>query len=99
MKMGNLICTHCFNLKANTSAQIHDSSIWSPQHDPHTSIQMFREPNPVLMSSYISTRTATPSYGGSFSSMDDLLEEDNSPQMMLTQEQLTLEVSRRLLEL
>nr|AGQ49464.1 C4 protein [Tomato yellow leaf curl virus]AML61061.1 C4 [Tomato leaf curl Sudan virus]ALN12565.1 c4 protein [Tomato yellow leaf curl virus]ALN12573.1 c4 protein [Tomato yellow leaf curl virus]ALN12579.1 c4 protein [Tomato yellow leaf curl virus] len=95
--MGNRISTCLCNSKESTSAQINDSSTWSPQPGQHISIQTFRELNPALTSSHILTRTETPSNGVSFRSMEGPLEGDNNQQMMLTPRRLTLEVSRRLL--
>ncbi|AAR89440.1 C4 protein [Tomato yellow leaf curl Mali virus] len=96
--MGNLICMPLFSSKENTSAQITDSSTWYPQVDQHISIQTFRELNHHLMSSPTSTRMETPSIGESFRSMEGLQGGDNNQQTMLTQQLLTQEVSRKLLE-
>nr|CCH75847.1 C4 protein [Tomato leaf curl Sudan virus] len=95
--MGKHISMCLCNSKESTSAQITDSSTWSPQPGQHISIQTFRELNPALTSSPILTRTETPSNGVSFRSMEDLQEGDNNQPMMLTPKRLTLEVSRRLL--
>nr|AGZ95038.1 C4 protein [Tomato leaf curl Sudan virus] len=96
--MGNHISMCLCSSKESTSAQITDSSTWSPQPGQHISIQTLRELNPALTSSLILTRTETPSNGVSFRSMDEPLEGDNNQPMMLTPQRLTLEVSRRLLE-
>ncbi|CCF77737.1 hypothetical protein [Tomato leaf curl Togo virus - Fontem] len=95
--MASLISTCFSSSKANTSAQITDSSTWYPQPGQHISIRTFRELNPAPTSSPISTKTATPSNGESFRSMDDLQEGVNKQPMMLTPEQLTQEVNKRLL--
>ncbi|AXU38899.1 regulatory protein [Hollyhock yellow vein virus] len=96
--MGNLIFTCSSSSRGNTSARISDSSTWCPQAGQYISIQTFRELNPAPTSSPISTRTETPSNGESFRSMEDLQEEDNRQQMMLTPRHLTPAVSQRLLE-
>nr|QIV15596.1 C4 protein [Apple geminivirus] len=41
--MGSLISTCLSSSKGSTDAQIHDSSIWSPQAGQHISIQTYRE--------------------------------------------------------
>nr|QHB93480.1 AC4 protein [Potato yellow mosaic virus] len=80
MRMGNLISTFLSSSKANTTAQITDSSIWSPQLGQHISIRTFRELNLVSMSSHISTRTEIHWIGENSRSTADLLEEDNNLQ-------------------
>nr|UOF93270.1 AC4 protein [Chayote yellow mosaic virus] len=72
--MGNLICMPSFSLRANTSAKISDSSIWSPQLDQHISIQTFRELSRVPTSSPTSRRTVIASSGESSRSTDVVLE-------------------------
>ncbi|AMP46459.1 AC4 [Deinbollia mosaic virus] len=64
-----------FNSRANTTAQIRDSSTWNPQPGQHITIQTFRELNQAQMSSPISTRTATQPAGENIRSTADLLEE------------------------
>nr|ALN12531.1 c4 protein [Tomato leaf curl Sudan virus]UCC70398.1 AC4 [Chilli leaf curl virus]ALN12537.1 c4 protein [Tomato leaf curl Sudan virus]ALN12543.1 c4 protein [Tomato leaf curl Sudan virus]ALN12549.1 c4 protein [Tomato leaf curl Sudan virus] len=96
--MGNHISTCLSSSRANTSAKINDSSTWSPQLGQHISIRTFRELNPALTSSHISTRTETPSTGVSFRSTDDLQGEVSNQPMTLTPQHLTQAVSRRLLE-
>nr|WCL96076.1 C4 protein [Tomato leaf curl Cebu virus] len=95
--MGALISMCSSSSRGNTDARITDSSIWYPQTGQHISIQTFRELNPAPTSSPISTRTETPSIGENFKSTEDLLEEVNNRQMMLTPRRLTQEVNRRLL--
>nr|QFR36423.1 AC4 [Sweet potato leaf curl Hubei virus] len=97
--MGALISTCLCSSRANTTAQIADSSTWFPQPGQHISIQTFRELNPVPTSSPIWTRTETHSNGENSRSMDDLQGEGNSQPMTLTQRHLTQAVSQRLLEL
>nr|AEX92959.1 unknown [Tomato leaf curl Sudan virus]AEX92967.1 unknown [Tomato leaf curl Sudan virus]AKJ79152.1 C4 [Tomato leaf curl Sudan virus]AKJ79153.1 C4 [Tomato leaf curl Sudan virus]AKJ79154.1 C4 [Tomato leaf curl Sudan virus] len=95
--MGNHISMCLCSSRANSSAQITDSSTWSPQPGQHISIRTFRELNPAPTSSPTSTRTETPSNGVSFRSTEDLQEGDSNQPMTLTPKRLTLEVSRRLL--
>nr|AHA80980.1 C4 protein [Tomato yellow leaf curl virus] len=97
MKMGNHISMCLSSSRESTSAQITDSSTWSPQPGQHISIRTFRELNLVPTSSPTSTKTETPSTGVSFRSTEGPLEGDNNQPMMLTPRRLTLEVSRRLL--
>ncbi|AFM44666.1 AC4 [Premna leaf curl virus] len=97
MKMGALISMCSSSSRANTNAKIHDSSTWYPQPGQHITIQTFRELNQARTSSPTSIRTATPSIGASFRSMDDLQEGDNNQPMMLTPRRLTQAVSQRLL--
>nr|ALO02563.1 C4 [Chayote yellow mosaic virus]ALO02569.1 C4 [Chayote yellow mosaic virus]ALO02575.1 C4 [Chayote yellow mosaic virus]ALO02581.1 C4 [Chayote yellow mosaic virus]ALO02599.1 C4 [Chayote yellow mosaic virus] len=73
-KMGNLICMPSFSSRANTSAKISDSSIWSPQIEQHISIRTFRELNRAPTSSPTSTRTVIASNGASSRSTDVVLE-------------------------
>nr|ALK03581.1 C4 [Whitefly-associated begomovirus 7]ALK03587.1 C4 [Whitefly-associated begomovirus 7] len=96
--MGNLISTCFSSSRVNSTAQITDSSTWSPQPGQHISIRTFRELNPAPTSSPIWTRTETPSSGESFRSMEDLQEGDNRLPMTLTPQQLTQAVRLRLLE-
>nr|WII96303.1 C4 [Tomato yellow leaf curl virus] len=93
--MGNRISTCLCNSKESTSAQINDSSTWSPQPGQHISIQTFRELR-ESSSDHILTRTETPSNGVSFRSMEGPLEGDNNLSSSYPR-RLTLEVSRRLL--
>ncbi|CBX51442.1 hypothetical protein [Ageratum leaf curl Cameroon virus] len=95
--MANLISMCLCNSKGSTSARISDSSTSYPLTGQHISIRTYRELNPAPMSSPTSTRTATPSNGENFKSMQDLQEEANKQPMMLTPEQLTQEVNKRLL--
>ncbi|ANT82188.1 AC4 protein [Ramie yellow mosaic virus] len=97
MQMGVLISMCLCNSKANTNAQITDSSTWSPQAGQHISIRTFRELSQVPTLSHIWIRTETPSNGESFRSTDDLHEGVNNPQMTLTPRRLTAEVSQTLL--
>nr|AHE80674.1 C4 [Ageratum yellow vein virus] len=82
--MGAPISTCISSSKENTSARIADSSTWYPQPGQHISIQTSREENPAPTASRISTRTETPSNGGSCRSMEDLQEEDNRQPRMRT---------------
>ncbi|ANX99789.1 silencing suppressor [Senna leaf curl virus] len=96
--MGNLIYTCSSSSKGNTSARISDSSTWYPHPGQHISIRTFRELNPAPMSSPISIRTETQSNGESSRSTEDLQEGDSKQQTTLTQQHLTREASRKLLE-
>nr|ALR86884.1 C4 [Turnip leaf roll virus] len=89
--------TLCFNSKGNSNAQIHDSSTLYPQTGQHITIATFRELNQALTSRRISRRRVNTPTGENFRSTDDLQEEDNNLQTTLTPQQLTQEVSRRLL--
>ncbi|CAR65233.1 C4 protein [Okra yellow crinkle virus] len=73
--MGSLISTCSSSSKASTSAQISDSSTWSPQLGQHISIRTFRELSLARTSSPTSTRTATPSNGENSRSTDEVLGE------------------------
>ncbi|AQT01542.1 AC4 protein [Sida chlorotic mottle virus] len=75
MKMGNLTSTCFSNSKANSCAQIRDSSTWYPQPGQHISIRTFRELNHRPTSSPTSTRTVTPSNGENSKSTEEVLEE------------------------
>nr|AHA80839.1 AC4 [Tomato leaf curl Palampur virus] len=57
--MGALISMCSSNSRANTSARISDSSIWSPHIGQHLSIRTFRELNQRQMSKHTSTKTET----------------------------------------
>ncbi|UVN12568.1 symptom determination protein [Begomovirus hortuscrotoni] len=98
MKMGNLIFTCSSSSKGSSSAKIRDSSTWYPQPGQHISIRTFRELNPALTSSPISTRTETHSTGENSRSTADLQGGDSNQPMTLTPQHLTREVSQRLLE-
>nr|CCG85201.1 C4 protein [Okra yellow crinkle virus] len=73
--MGSLISTCSSSSKASTSAQISDSSTWSPRLGQHISIRTFRELSLARTSSPTSTRTATPSNGENSRSTDEVLGE------------------------
>nr|QFG39743.1 AC4 protein [Tomato yellow spot virus] len=75
MKMVNLIYTCFSSSKANSSAQINDSSIWYPQQGQHISIRTFRELNRRPTSSPTSTRTEIQWNGGNSRSTEEVLEE------------------------
>nr|WMV94276.1 silencing suppressor [Senna leaf curl virus] len=96
--MGNLIYTWSSLSKGNTSARISDSSTWYPHPGQHISIRTFRELNPAPTSSPISIRTETQSNGESSRSTEDLQGGDSKQQTTLTQQHLTREASRKLLE-
>ncbi|ACI15833.2 AC4 [Jatropha yellow mosaic virus] len=87
--MGNPTYMFLSSSKENTSANISDSLIWSPQPGQHNSIQTSRELKAPATSSPIWRRTETPSTGESFRSMEDLHEEDNNQPMTLTPQRLT----------
>nr|CAJ78249.1 AC4 protein [East African cassava mosaic Zanzibar virus] len=72
--MGNLISTCLFSSKANSHAQISDSSTWYPQHDQHISIRTFKELNPAPTSSPTSTKMGIPLSGANSRSTPDRLE-------------------------
>nr|ULE28206.1 AC4 protein [Tomato severe rugose virus]URG86780.1 AC4 protein [Tomato severe rugose virus] len=74
MKMGSLISTCFFNLKATTAAKINDSSTWSPQQGQHISIRTFRELSHRPTSNPMSTRTEILSSGGNSKSTEEVLE-------------------------
>ncbi|AJY58095.1 AC4 protein [Malvastrum yellow vein Cambodia virus] len=95
--MGTLISTCLYSSKGNTTARITDSSTWYPQTGQHISIRTFRELNPAPTSSPTSTRTETLSNGENSRSTDDQQEGVNNQPTTLTQQHLTVEVSRRLL--
>ncbi|UYR00276.1 C4 protein [Tomato leaf curl Uganda virus] len=95
--MGNLICMPSSNSRANSRAQTIVSSIVHTQAVAPVSTPTFRALSPVQTSRHISIRTATPSNGDSFRSMEDLQEAGSNRQMTLTPRHLTQEVSRRLL--
>nr|UFP62825.1 AC4 [African cassava mosaic virus] len=97
IRMGNLTCMLSFNLRANSRLlTIVYSIVYTPVVTP-ISTPTFKVQNPAPMSSRIWIRMATLSNGDNFRSMDDLLEEVNNQQMMLTPKRLTVAVSQRLL--
>nr|UOL65983.1 AC4 [Tomato leaf curl New Delhi virus]UOL65999.1 AC4 [Tomato leaf curl New Delhi virus] len=57
--MGLRISMFSSNSKANSCAQITDSSTWYPQPGQHISIRTFRELNRAQTSSPTSTKTET----------------------------------------
>nr|AFB83422.1 C4 protein [Cotton leaf curl Burewala virus] len=65
-KMGALISLCSSGSRANSSAQITNSSTWFPPTGQHISIRTFRELNQAQMSRPTSTRTGTLSSGESF---------------------------------
>ncbi|ACJ53818.1 C4 [Honeysuckle yellow vein virus] len=73
--MGALISTSSSNSKENTSAQINDSSISSPQLGQHISIQTFRELRARQMSRPTWRKTETSLILEFSRSMEDQLEE------------------------
>ncbi|QIH55770.1 C4 protein [Ageratum yellow vein China virus] len=73
--MGALISMCLSNSKANSPAQIVDSSTLYPQPDQHISIRTFRELNPAPTSSPTSIRMETHSNGESSRSTVEVLEE------------------------
>nr|AFV36772.1 AC4 protein [Sweet potato leaf curl virus] len=73
--MGNLISTCWCSSKANSSAQIADSSTWYPHPGQLIFTPTSRELNPAPMSSPTSTRTGILSHGVNSRSTADLLEE------------------------
>nr|ABI83654.1 C4 protein [Okra yellow crinkle virus] len=75
MRMGNHISMCLSSSRANTTAQISDSSTWSPQVGQHISIRTFRELSLARTSSPTSTRTATPWNGESSRSTEEVLGE------------------------
>ncbi|AIR77191.1 C4 protein [Jatropha leaf crumple virus] len=95
--MGSLICMCSSNSTENTNARIRDSSTWYPQPGQHISIRTYRELNPAPTSSPTSTRTEIPLNGAHSRSTDDLHGGVNRLQTTLTPQQLTAEVSQRLL--
>nr|UFP62840.1 AC4 [African cassava mosaic virus] len=97
IRMENLICMLSFNLRAKSRLRTIVSSIVYTQAVAQVSTPTFKVPNPAPMSSPIWIRTATRSNGDNFRSMDDLLEEVNNQQMMLTLKRLTAAVSQKLL--
>nr|AFB83497.1 C4 protein [Cotton leaf curl Burewala virus] len=97
-KMGTSISMDSFSSRANSAAQITNSSTWYPQPGQHISIRTFRELNQAQMSRPTSTRTGTLWSGESFRSMEVQQEEDSSQPTTLTPQHLTRAVSQRLLE-
>ncbi|ALO02634.1 AC4 [Cotton yellow mosaic virus] len=95
--MGNRIFMCCCSSRANSHVPTIASSIVYTQAVAPVSTPTFRELNQARTSSRTWTKTETPSNGDSFRSMGDLQEEVKSLQMTLTPEQLTREVSRKLL--
>nr|ACY79481.1 C4 [Sweet potato leaf curl virus] len=83
--MGNLTSMCWCSSKANSSAQIVDSSIWSHRTDRITFTPTSRELNPRPMSSPTLTRTGIPSPGVNSRSTADLLEE--ASRLLMTQPQ------------
>ncbi|AAL05282.1 unknown [Macroptilium yellow mosaic Florida virus] len=73
--MDSLISMYSFSSKANTNAQITDSSTWCPLPSQHISIRMFRELNQAPTSSPISIRTGTHWNGENSRSTVEVLEE------------------------
>ncbi|BAB86385.1 C4 [Tobacco leaf curl Japan virus-[JP2]] len=73
--MGALISTFSSSSKENTSAQINDSSISSPQLGQHISIQTFRELRARQTSKPIWKKTETSLIMEFSRSMEDQLEE------------------------
>nr|ADD70320.1 AC4 [African cassava mosaic virus]QNR00646.1 AC4 [Cloning vector pBluescript II KS(-) ACMV DNA-A 1.4mer]QNR00664.1 AC4 [African cassava mosaic virus] len=97
IRMGNLTCMPSSNSRAKSRLRTIVSSIVYTQAVAPVSTPTFKVPNQAQMSSHTWIRTATPSNGDNFRSMDDLLEAVNSPQMMLTPKRLTAAVSQKLL--
>nr|AMB51323.1 pathogenicity determinant [Tomato leaf curl Kumasi virus] len=95
--MGNHICIPLFSSRGNSRVPTIVSSIAYTQAVAPVSTPTIRQLSPVPMSSPTSTRTETLSSGVSFRSTEDLQEEGNRQQMMLTPRQLTQAVSLRLL--
>ncbi|APB03271.1 AC4 protein [Tobacco leaf curl Cuba virus] len=73
--MGSLISTCLYNSRANTTARITDSSIWSPHLGQHISIRTYRELNQAPTSSPTSTRTEIHLNGESSRLTEEVLEE------------------------
>nr|AXX70034.1 AC4 protein [African cassava mosaic virus] len=97
IKMGNLQQDPSSNSRAKSRLRTIVSSIVYTQAVAPISTPTFKVPSPAQMSSPIWIRTATPSNGDIFRSMDDLLEAVNNQRMMLTPKRLTAAVSQKLL--
>nr|AIP88081.1 C4 protein [African cassava mosaic virus] len=96
IRMGNLTCMPSSNSRVKSRLRTIVSSIVYTQAVAPVSTPTFKVPNQAQMSSPISIRTATPSNGDNFRSMDDLLEAVTNQRMMLTPKRLTAVVSRKL---
>nr|BAS69605.1 AC4 protein [Jatropha leaf curl virus] len=81
--MGHCISMPLSSSKVKPDSEMQDISISSILIAPPNSMQISRELGPPLTLSPISRRTEITSTGGSFRSMEDLLEEVNRQLMML----------------
>nr|UFP62901.1 AC4 [African cassava mosaic virus] len=97
IRMGNLTCMRSSNLRVKSRSPTIVSSIVYTQAVAPVSTLTFKVLNLAQMSSPIWIRTATPSNGDNFRSMEDLLEVVNNQRMMLTPKRLTAAVSQKLL--
>nr|AIP88009.1 C4 protein [African cassava mosaic virus] len=99
IRLGNLTCMPSSNSRVKSRLRTIVYSIVYTQAVAPVSTPTFKVPNQARMSSPIWIRTATPSNGDNFRSMDDPLEAVNNPRMMLTPRRLTAAVSPKLLTL